>query len=72
MTIKAVYFFDVMKRVLSLLIGVIAIFLSSGGAVNAQTYRDQDGDGLIEISFIETLDSIRFNLTGACSSGTCN
>ena len=43
------------------------------GNVQAQTtYRDLDGDGLIEISFIEALDSIRYNLTGTCSGSTCN
>ena len=42
------------------------------GNAQAQTYRDRDNDGLIEISNIEQLDSIRYNLTGTCSVGTCN
>ena len=41
-------------------------------SANAQTYRDRDSDGLIEISTINQLDSIRYNLTGTCSIGTCN
>ncbi|MDI9355662.1 MAG: GLUG motif-containing protein [Chitinophagaceae bacterium] len=36
------------------------------------SYRDRDGDRLIEISTIEQLDSIRYNLTGICNVGTCN
>ena len=39
---------------------------------NAQTYRDRDGDGLIEIYNIDQLDSIRYNLTGTCIGSTCN
>ena len=35
-------------------------------------YRDRDGDGLIEISNIEQLDSIQYNLMGICASGACN
>ena len=42
------------------------------GNAQAQTYRDRDNDGLIEISYIEQLDSIRYNLTGTCSGSTCN
>ena len=39
---------------------------------HAQAYRDADGDGLIDINFIEQLDSMRYNLTGTCSPSTCN
>ena len=35
-------------------------------------YKDIDKDGLIEVSFIEQLDFIRYNLTGTCSVGICN
>ena len=46
------------------------------GNANAQTYRDRDNDGLIEVSYIEQLDSIRYNLgskTGkvACGTDSC-
>ena len=46
------------------------------GNAQAQTYRDRDNDGLIEISNIEQLDSIRYNLgskTGkvACGTDSC-
>ena len=39
---------------------------------HAQAYRDADGDGLIDINFIEQLDSMRYNLTGTCSPAICN
>ena len=58
----------------SLTIIIIAIMLLISGALEnaqAQTYRDRDNDGLIEIYNIEQLDSIRYNLTGICSS-TCS
>ena len=58
----------------SLTIIIIAIMLLISGALEnakAQTYRDRDNDGLIEISNIEQLDSIRYNRTGICSS-TCS
>ena len=50
-------------------------FMALGNA-QAQTYRDRDNDGLIEISNIEQLDSIRYNLgskTGkvACGTDSC-
>ena len=43
---------------------------------NAQTYRDRDNDGLIEIYNIEQLDSIRYNLGStagkvACGTDSC-
>ncbi|MDI9356160.1 MAG: hypothetical protein QM536_03925 [Chitinophagaceae bacterium] len=39
------------------------------------TYKDPDGNGLINITYIEQLDSMRYNLTGTCSvtgTETCN
>ncbi|MDI9356119.1 MAG: GLUG motif-containing protein [Chitinophagaceae bacterium] len=36
------------------------------------SYKDRDNDGLIEISYIEQLDSIRYNLYGICNSSICN
>ena len=46
------------------------------GNAQAQTYRDRDNDGLIEVSYIEQLDSMRYNLgskTGkvACGTDSC-
>ena len=55
---------------LAILAGLFG-FMALGNA-QAQTYRDRDNDGLIEIYNIEQLDSIRYNLTGTCSGSTCN
>ena len=42
------------------------------GIAEGQTYTDRDGNGLIDILYIEQLDSIRYNLTGACAGSICN
>ena len=42
------------------------------GIAEGQTYADRDGNGLIDILYIEQLDSMRYNLTGACSGSICN
>ena len=50
--------------------GGIVIFLYMRG--NTKTYTDCDHDGLIEIYYIEELNNIRYNLTGICTTDTCN
>ena len=42
------------------------------GIAEGQTYTDRDGNGLIDILYIEQLDSMRYNLTGACEGSICN
>ncbi|MDI9355994.1 MAG: GLUG motif-containing protein, partial [Chitinophagaceae bacterium] len=51
-------------------VSLLALFVC--GNIHAQTYRDLNGNGLIDINFIEQLDSMRYNLTGTCSPSTCN
>ena len=42
------------------------------GIAEGQTYTDRDGNGLIDILYIEQLDSMRYNLTGTCAGSICN
>ena len=41
-------------------------------AIRKSIPMDRDLDGLIDILYIEQLDSMRYNLTGACSGSICN
>ena len=49
-------------------VGIVLFACVAFGSASAQTYRDTDADSLIEVSYIEQLDSMRYNLTG---TGTC-
>ena len=53
-------------------LAIIMIIMTTRAHSQAQVYTDRDSDGLIEINYIEQLDSIRYNLAGACNVGTCN
>ena len=59
------------QSTLTIIIIAIMLLISLGNA-QAQTYRDRDSDGLIDILYIEQLDSMRYNLTGACEGSICN
>ena len=41
-------------------------------AIRKSIPMDRDLDGLIDILYIEQLDSMRYNLTGACEGSICN
>ena len=53
-------------------LAIIMIIMTTREHSQAQVYTDRDNDGLIEINYIEQLDSMRYNLAGACNVGTCN
>ncbi|MDI9355747.1 MAG: T9SS type A sorting domain-containing protein, partial [Chitinophagaceae bacterium] len=54
-------------------LAVLAILLASSNIQsNAQNYIDSNNNGLIEVYYIEQLDSMRYNSTGTCSGSICN